>query len=146
MPQREVDPDDAAVAPAHDVRLRDLENVHQRHDVVGHQVVAVRPRVAGAAAVAAAVHQDDGVTRRHRRNLIAPVVGVGQAAVQEDHRRALAVDRVVDIDAVDLGLAAAVGCDRRRRRRQVCHRSRAPAGKVIRTKRAARTKRCIEAE
>ena len=109
VPEREVDADDAAVAPADDVRLRDLERVHQRHDVVGHQIVAVRPRVARRAAVAAAVHQDHGVARRDRGNLIAPIVAVGETAVQENDRRAAAIDRVVDLDAVGLGLAAAVG-------------------------------------
>ena len=37
-------------------------------------------------AVAAAVHQDHGMTLRHRRDLVAPVVGVGKAAMQENHR------------------------------------------------------------
>jgi len=56
--------------------------------------------------------------RRHRRDLIAPIVGVGEPAMQEDDRRAVAVDRIVDLDPVGVGLAAAVGGDRGRRRRQ----------------------------
>ena len=88
----EVDAENAAVAPADDVGLGDVQTVHQRDDVVGHQIVAVGPRVAGAAAVAAAVHQNDGMMRRHGRDLIAPIVGVREAAVQENHRRPLAVD------------------------------------------------------
>ncbi len=118
VPESEVDADDAAVAPSDDVRLRDLERVHQRNDVVRHQIVSVRPCVARRAAVAAAVHQDHGVARRDRGNLIAPVVAVGETAVQENDGRALAIDRVVDPDPVGVRHAAAVGCDRRRRRRQ----------------------------
>ena len=52
------------------VGLRDLQRVHQRHHVLCHQVVAIGPRVAGAAAVAAAVHQNDRVMRRHRGDLV----------------------------------------------------------------------------
>jgi hypothetical protein len=83
---REIDAENAAIAPADDVGLRDLQHIHQRHDIVGHQIIAVRARIARAAAVAAAVHQDHGMMRRHGRDLVAPVVGVGKAAMQENHR------------------------------------------------------------
>ena len=56
--------------------------------------------------------------RRDGWNLVAPIVGIGEAAVQEDHRRTLAVNRIMDLDAVGFGFAAAVGGDRRRGRRQ----------------------------
>ena len=56
--------------------------------------------------------------RRDGWNLVAPIVGIGEAAVQEDHRRTLAVDRVVDLDAIGFGFAATVRGDRRRGRRQ----------------------------
>ena len=115
---REVEADDAAVAPADDVGFGDFQMVHQRHDVVGHQIVAVGPRVAGAAAMAAAVHQNDGVMSRDRRHLLAPIIGIGEPAMQEDHRRAVTVDRVVNVDAVDTHLAAPASSERRRRRRQ----------------------------
>jgi hypothetical protein len=115
---REVDAKDAAVAPADDVGLRDLQDIHQRHDIVGHQVIAVRARIAGAAAMAATVHQDHGMMRGDGWNLVAPIVGIGEAAVKEDYRRALAVDRVVDLDPVCFGFSAAVCGDRRRRRWQ----------------------------
>ena len=52
------------------------------------------------------------------RNLVAPIVGIGEAAVQENHRRALAVDRIVDLDSVSFGFAGAIGRDRRGGRRQ----------------------------
>jgi hypothetical protein len=91
----EVDAENAAIAPAHDVGPGDFQTVHQRDDVVGHQIVAVGLRIAGATAMAAAVHQNDGMMRRYGRNLAAPIVGIRQAAVQEDHWRGLAVDRIV---------------------------------------------------
>jgi hypothetical protein len=114
----EVESEDGAVAPADDVGLADLERIHHRHHVVGHEIVTVRARVARACPVASAVHQDHGVMRRHRRDLGAPIVGVGEAAVQEEHRRALAVHRIVDLDPIGFDLAGAVGRDRRGRRRQ----------------------------
>jgi hypothetical protein len=108
---RQVEAEDPAIAPPDDVGFRHLQHVHQRHHVIGHQVVAVGPRIAGAAAVAAAVHRDDGMVRRQRLYLIAPVVRARQTAMQQDHRRAPAVDRIVDTDAVGVGLAAVVGGD-----------------------------------
>jgi hypothetical protein len=86
--------------------------------IIGHQVIAIRARIAGAAAVTATVHQDHGMMRRDSGNLVAPVAGIGEAAVQEDHGRTLAVDRVVDLDAVSFGFAAAVCGDRCRGWRQ----------------------------
>ena len=61
MVHRDVEADDRAVAPADDRRLWDLQGIHQPHHVGRHQIVAVRLLVAGAAAVAAAVHDDDPV-------------------------------------------------------------------------------------
>src|SRR5580704_6190588 len=116
---REVKPKDAAVAPADDVGLWDLQHIHERDDIVGHEVIAVRARIASAAAVTATVHQDHGMMRRDGWNLVAPIVGIGEAAVQENHRRTLAVNRVVDLDAIGFGFAATVRGDRRRGRRQV---------------------------
>ena len=118
VPHGEVDADDAAVAPADDVGFGDLQMVHQRNNVVSHQIVAVGACVTGAAAMAAAVHQNDGVVPRDDRYLLAPIVGVGEPAVEEDHRRAVAVDRVVDVDAIGMRLTASAGGERRRRRRQ----------------------------
>jgi hypothetical protein len=115
---RKVEPKDAAVAPADDIGLRNLKDIHQRHNIIGHEVVAVGARIAGAEAMSAAVHQDHGMMRRHSRNLIASIVGTGEAAVKENHRRALPVDRIVDLNAVGFGFAAAVRGDRRRRWRQ----------------------------
>jgi len=68
---RKVNPKDAAVAPADNVGLRNLQHIHQRHDIVGHQIIAVRARIASAATVTATVHQDYRVMRRHSWNLVA---------------------------------------------------------------------------
>ena len=58
------------------------------------------------------------MVRRQRRDLVAPIVGVGEAAVQQHDRRAVADRRVVQADAVDLGVAGVFAGDRRRRGRQ----------------------------
>jgi hypothetical protein len=88
-----------------------LQHVHQRNHVVRHQIVAVWPRIAGAVAMAAAVHYDHCMVRRQRLYLVTPVVRVCQAAMQQDQRRALAVDRMVDTDPVSVGLAATRGVE-----------------------------------
>jgi len=63
MANGEVEAEHGAVAPAHDVGPSDVQYVEQGDNVVSHKVVAVRASVACAAAVAAAVHDDDGVVR-----------------------------------------------------------------------------------
>ena len=65
MANREIDAKDAAIAPAHDVGFGILQYVEQRHDVIRHQVVAVRTRIARAPTVTATVHQDHRMMRRH---------------------------------------------------------------------------------
>jgi len=110
MVQRDVEADDRTVAPADDRRFRDMQKVHQPDHIGRHQIVAIGLVVAGAAAVAAAVHDDDAVARLERANLVAPVIGVGEPAMQQDHRLAIfsrwAERGVPDFDAVDRGVAA----------------------------------------
>ena len=118
MAHRQVEADDAAIAPSDDVRAGQLQHVHQRHDVVRHQVIPIRPCIAGAAAMATAVHHDDQVMGCECRYLPAPIVRIRQSAMQQDHRRAMSVDRVVDTDAVGIGKTAAGAGDRRGRWRQ----------------------------
>jgi hypothetical protein len=60
--------------------------IHQSDDVIGHQIIAVGARIARAPAVPAAIHQDHGVKCSDGRHLLAPIISVGQAAVQKDHR------------------------------------------------------------
>src|ERR1700736_377141 len=118
MTHGEIDAENGAIAPPHDVGLGNFQAVHQSRHVVGHQIIAVRPCIAGTAAMAAAVHENDRMMCRHGRDLIAPIVGIRQSTVQENDRRALAVHGIVDCDAVYMRVAAAVGMDWRRRRRQ----------------------------
>ena len=74
--------------------------------------------VARAAAVAAAVHDDDGVVRSESLDLLAPIVRVGEAAVQKDDRRTVTDRRVIEVDAVDLGVAGVLTRNRGRSWRQ----------------------------
>ena len=116
---RDVEADDRAVAPADDRRLFDLEMVEQGDHVRGHQIVAIRLLIAAAAAVAAAVHDDDLIMPLQRADLVAPVIGIGEAAMQQHDRLAAAERCVPDLDAVD-GREAALRClGQGRRRRQV---------------------------
>ena len=118
MVDGDVEADDGAVAPADDRGLVDLERVHQAEHVRGHQVVAEGLVVARAAAVAAAVHHDDAVVLGQHRHLVAPVVGVGQPAMQQDDRRAAAELAYQIADAVDRRVAALRRRRQRRRRRK----------------------------
>src|SRR5262245_21926398 len=114
MMHGDIEPDDRAVAPADDRSLWNFEEIHQCNDVLRHQVIAVWPGVAGAAAMAAAVHDDDAVLRLERLDLLAPVIRIGEPAMQQDDRPALAKAGVPDLDPVDRGEAAL----RRRRQRR----------------------------
>src|SRR5450631_3351977 len=105
MANGEVEAEDGTVAPAHHVGLGDVQRVKQCDDVVGHEIVAVRAGVARAAAVAAAIHDDDSAARSESLDLTAPIVRVGEAAVQQDDRRTVADRGVIEADAVDFGVA-----------------------------------------
>jgi hypothetical protein len=84
--------DARTVTPAGEARPVDPEGVHDRQHVRGHAVVRIGAVVAGAATVAAAVDQDGAVAgRQDGRHLIAPVAGMAEAAMQQNHRRAVAV-------------------------------------------------------
>src|SRR6202030_88990 len=86
------------------------QEVHQRDDVGRHQIVAVRLVVPAAAAVAAAVHDDDAIARLEGLDLVAPVIRVGEPAMQQNDWLALwglrAEAGVPDLDAVDRGITA----------------------------------------
>ena len=66
----------------------------------------------------AAIRDDDGVTRSESLDLIAPIVRVGETTVQKDDRRTMADRRVIEADAVDLGVTDVLTGDRSRGRRQ----------------------------
>ena len=67
--------------------------------------LAILGRLAMGAAEAPVVDRDDGVVRGQQRHDVAPVGHGLRHAVQQEHRLAGAADRVVDLHAVDLGLA-----------------------------------------
>jgi hypothetical protein len=83
---------------------------------------ASRPASSGASHPASACtkSQSDphGMMRRDCGNLVAPIVSIGEAAVEENHRRTLAVDSIVNLDPVGFGFAAAIRSDWRRGRRE----------------------------
>jgi hypothetical protein len=58
-----VEPSNCAITPADQRSLVDFEKIHEREHIGRHKVVTVGPRVARAAAVAAAVHDHDAVVR-----------------------------------------------------------------------------------
>ena len=118
MMHRDVEADDPAVAPADDRGLLDFKEIHQPDHIRGHQIVAVRPLVAGAAAVTAAVHDDNAIARLQRAHLMAPVIRVGEPAMQQDDRLAVAEGGVPQLDAVDGRSAALRRLRQSGRRRQ----------------------------
>jgi hypothetical protein len=84
-----IEAEDRAVAPADDRGLLDFKEIHQPDHIRGHQIVAVRPLVAGATAVTTTVHDDDAIGRLQRAHLMAPVIRVGEPAMQQDDRLAV---------------------------------------------------------
>ena len=109
MVHRDVEAEDRPIAPTDDRRLWDLEEIHQPGHIRGHQIVAIRLFVARTAPVAAAVHHDDAVALLQFADLIAPVIGVGEPAMQQDDRLTAAAGGIPDPDAVD-GRIGAVRC------------------------------------
>ena len=90
---------------AGDAELAEAQVGGQFGDVTGHRGGVVAGRGALGAAGAPVVDRDDGVVRGQQRHDVAPVRHGLRHAVQQEHRLAGAADRVVDLHAVDLGLA-----------------------------------------
>ena len=81
MMERHHQADDRPVAPTDDRGAADLQSVHHRQDVRGHQLIGVAPLVARAAAVAAAVDQHDATAGGEQgRDLVPPIAAVAEAA------------------------------------------------------------------
>jgi hypothetical protein len=118
MVNGDVEADDRPIAPADNGRSLYLQKVHQRDDIGGHQIIAERRRVAGAAPVAAAIHDDHKVAFRQQAHLVAPVIRVGEAAMQQDHGLAMAEFRVPDFNTIDRRGAAVFRFRQRWSRRQ----------------------------
>ena len=97
--------DGRAPVLAGDAELVEAQVGGQFGDVTGHRGGVVAGQGALGAAGASVVDRDDGVVRGQQRHDVAPVRHGLRHAVQQEHRLAGAADRVVDLHAVDLGLA-----------------------------------------
>ena len=77
--------DAGAVAPTDEGCAFEVKRVHDGADVGGHELVGVGTIVACAAAVAAAVDEDDAMAGGEEvGDLIAPITAVAEASVQKD--------------------------------------------------------------
>jgi hypothetical protein len=90
---------------ADDAELVEAQVGGQFYDVTGHRGGVVAGQGALGAAGASIVERDDGVVRGQQRHDMAPVRHGLRHAVQQEDRIAVAADCVVDLHAVDLGLA-----------------------------------------
>ncbi len=120
---REVEADDPAVAPAHDVAARHVEPRQQRGHVLGHGVVGERPRAIARAALRASVGDEEPVARFEERHLPGELIAVADAAVEQDD------DMPVDRKRRSRGRVRAVGRrDQREPERDREHAEPAPRG------------------
>src|SRR5262249_7073122 len=90
----------AAHGEADEVRLADAEAGEQAEEVVGELVQAVRARRRARLPVAPRVVAEDAVPPAQGPHLVVPHAEVAREGVAERHHRALALDLVVDVDAV----------------------------------------------
>ena len=97
--------DGRAPVLAGDAELVEAQVGGQFGDVTRHRGGVVAGQGALGAAGASVVDRDDGVVRGQQRHDVAPVRHGLRHAVQQEHRLAGAADRIVDLHAVDLGLA-----------------------------------------
>ena len=96
----------AAEGEADDVRLVEAEVVDERRDVIGHEPDVDRPIDVGRAPVALEVGEDDLVVLGQRWQGRSEHLAGSEPAVQQDHRPSGAVDLVVEVDAIHIGVFA----------------------------------------
>ena len=101
MMNGDIKAENGTVAPADDRRPLDGQKIHEPENISRHEIIAERPCVAAGASVAATVHEYDTVMLGEHRHLVAPVGGIGEAAMQKDDGRALAEFRIPDFNAID---------------------------------------------
>ena len=98
-----------AVTPTDEGGLFEVSRVHDGEDVGGHELVGVRASVACAAAVAAAIDENDAVAGGDEvGKLIAPVAAVSEASVQKDDGGAGAVGGVPDLGSLMFDVALGI--------------------------------------
>lgn len=105
MLPRESERNARAVAPTDESGARDAECIHDRDDIAGHALVAVRPVVARAAPMATGVDHDGAEAGGGQGgNLVGQIPGMAETAVEEDNRLSprRAVGRGPDAGAVVL--------------------------------------------
>src|SRR5262249_20857162 len=102
--EREHLPDHPAHREAHEVRLPDAEPVEEAAEVLGHLLEGVRARRRARLAVAARVEAQHAVAVLESFDLRVPHAQVAGQRVAERHHRSLALDLVVDVDAVRIVL------------------------------------------
>ena len=83
--------------------------VDERRDVVGHESYVDRPIDVGCAAVPLEVGDDDLMACRQRIEHRPERLARGEPTVQQHYRTPGAVDLVVEVEAVDLGVHAGAG-------------------------------------
>ncbi len=105
--------DAAAHRVTHDVGPAHLEMLDQGGDVVGHGLQAQRAVDVGSASVGLQVHRDHLPSLGERREGLGEHVGRAHSAVQQDQRLSRAVDLIVELEAVDRGVAGFDGRGRR---------------------------------
>src|SRR4029078_190935 len=106
MTNGELQRDAAAHRVPNDVYPIELEIPNERRDVVGHELHTERPADVGRAHVTLEIQSQELPSRRERRKIPAEHLDGAESAVEQNEGTALAMDLVVEFDAVDLGVFA----------------------------------------
>ena len=100
MPDGRAQRDAAAHRVTHYIGLFDPEMLHQRGNIVRHGFEAERPVDIGGVSVALQIHGDHAAASREQRQILAEHLTGPQRAMDQDQRFSLAVEFVIEIEAV----------------------------------------------
>ena len=89
---------------SHDISLLDAEVLDDAGDIVSHRLVSHRAVEGQGVAMRLQVDGDDLVAFSQQGDVGAEHVHGGEPAMQQDDRFALAIDGIIDLDAVDGGV------------------------------------------
>src|SRR5580700_239787 len=106
MMDGDVQSENGAIAPADDGSFSKFQEVHDRQYVRGHQIVAEGFAIARATPMTATVHDHDLIMRSQNRDQLAPIVGIGEAAVQKNNWHPAAKRCVPYFNAVNRRISA----------------------------------------